>query len=564
MAKKKKAASKRAPRKKTAPALVMPDFSTFDLQGSADLGHRRNLELADQLGRQWGSSTALPLEMSLAAREKRMPWGILTLDWVTGGIVLEKINRLWGVKSSLKSTLCLRAVRQAQNHCRHCKTALVRNPTCMCHVQDDLVLRGHDFGDLVCPVLTARAAGDQEARCVDCRCGKPRWWLVNKDDYGWLPSELAILVSQGFIPPGIIKGVQEGRDMGLPNGVLSAGLEMVEHSRLGKVALPYVVCEPPPHAYFTKDGKKRQKAPDPRKVFLGPDTRCEPMRCLYLDSEGSLSLWWAKQNGVDARNVLGIGAGWAEKNIAITEKAVLEGEHDLIVIDSTSMLESEKNIEKEFGAHPVVAKHANLMGSFVKRHVAACFEDGLAQRYRPTVLLTSQATIKGIGSYHTWLGPTGGNVMSHGLALDIRLKPLGYVFDTTGTFALRGDFEFEVTKTKADRGSPGATGVIRFWVCSLGEKQVGDSDDLDNVMVYARSFGAGYMLNGSGRKALTLYSDYVSSGEVCFQRVGDAHRYLEDHPTIYDDLRARVLKRLREESKPKMPSKQELQTASYS
>lgn len=439
-------------------------------------------QLADQLGRSFGQSTALPLSAAPVARVMRMPIGILMFDWRTrGGLVLHRLNRLVGPKSTLKSTICLAATAAAQRTCRHCKYPMVVNPS---------------------------------TGVIDCRCPAPRFWLSDETDYSWLPHDVAIALSYGQLPDGAV----------------------VKHVRgIGRV--PVLRCTPPP-------GSRSSKAKD---VPFVETFRNEPMRCLYLDSEHTIDEAWARANGVDTSLVLLVGARWAEQSLQTIEEAVLTREFDLVVVDSTSMLESKAELEKTFDERPKVASRATLMSRFVRRHLAAAFEDGLTARYSPTLLCTSQVTTKGIGSKggRTWLDSTDGHAMNHAVSLDIRMAEDRYEIDEATQRAVYGDFTFQVRKNKAG-GSPGANGTIRFWLIETPDHPVGDSDDLETVMRYARDPSIGLIDEGAGAARLTLRSPYVDDGALSFSRVGDCRTFLRDNPTVYADLRQRVLSALME------------------
>jgi|CXWL01.1.fsa_nt_gi RecA/RadA recombinase len=493
----------------TAPPMAPtpPVRSTFDLAGNVEQGRRRLMELSDSLGRRWGARTAMPLHVAPVAKIRRLPFGILMLDWRSGGgLAIGRWNRLWGKKSTLKSTLCLRALRSAQNHCRHCKCAIVTDP-----------------------VSGAR----------DCSCPNPRWWLKDEADYSWLPAEAALMLAHGSLPEGAktvtIKG--EGKFKAL-------------------------TCPPPAHILAAraeaeakevqKDKRKKagKKKHEPRDILFVEMFRCEPMRCLWLDSEQSIDEKWAQANGVDTSLVLLIGAEWAQQSLGSIEDAVLTREFDFVVIDSTSVLETKENIEKAATERPTVAARASVTGQFVRRLLSASFE-GLTARYRPTILCTSQVSTHGIGyGQHAYLAPTDGNALEHALSLDVRMSEEGYAYNTANTKAIHGQFGFEITKNKVG-GSPGATGSIRFWLHPEADHPVGDSDDLATVMSYARALGYkpdpadGYIAEGSGKALLTLYSKYITGQKTEFSRVGDCEDYLRKNVTVYGDLRDRVLARLR-------------------
>lgn len=477
-------------------------LSKFDQAGTPDAGRQRLAELADRLGRRWGASTALPLSVAPVARLQRLPFGILMLDWLSGGgLAIGRWNRIWGKKSTLKSTLCLRVLRQAQRTCRHCKFPIVADP--------------------------------ENPLSRDCRCPNPRYWLKDEADYQWLQTEAAIRISYGMLPEAArkvkIKG--EGEFFGLH-------------------------CEPPEHLAE----QEKQKAADAkakgekyakqkaiaRDILFVEAPRCEPMRCLYLDSEQTITHAWALDNGVDTSLVLLVGAEWAEQSFANVEDAVLTREFDLIIIDSTSVLETKENLEKTVEQRQTVASRANKTGQFVRRLLSAGFE-GLTARHRPTILCTSQVTTHGIGfGQHAYLAPTDGNVLEHALSIDIRMTEAGYQFDKEGQKAVYGEFDFQVTKNKAS-GNPGVGSKIRFWLTATPEHPVGDSDDLAVVMAYARDFGRRGIADfiNETSKGLELRSGYVRGGSMIFKRVGDCETFLRTNITIYDDLRERVLSRLR-------------------
>lgn len=882
-------------KKKTTPVTVVDPLtaaaqahSGYNLAGSPERGRARLGQLQNVLGRRFGSSTALTLDAAPVARVMRLPFGILMLDWKTGGVVIGRINRLQGRKSTLKSTLCLRVLVQAQNTCRHCKFPIVVNP------------------------MTGE---------VDCCCPNPRWWLADQDDYSWLVAKDAIAVSYGRLPDGV---------------------EWKRVKGLGDTKRPVLTCTPPPHAATNKDGSEKKIKPKPKDVLFEPMERCEPWRCIYLDSEmcmvdgsevfdpetgelnrvgdvvrgreavsvlsfgegthqrlescvvagwrdngvrptkrvmvangeyletthnhpwlvcrgpsqfewveaqhllpgdyicrprrcpspssashgavhddlarlvgyllgdGTLggktangairlchsqadvvgdvrtivesrgarlhtlpsgrqhdvvehahggdrktcgyrgelrawlsehgllgqtvrskhippSLWrlmddralghvvagliatdgtvhkrrpsvgfsttsrvlayqyrwalrrlgvearlrvqqpkasahgvgytlyanglrnlrklavvapvvgpkgirlqkwaakknkkiprqsgfdyypgytlyangpeyinesdvhfdrvvriedageqhtwdmtvpphhnyvagdfvvhntideaWARANGVDTSLVLLVGSRWAEQSLESLEEAVLSKEFDLLIIDSTSMLQPRGEVEKSLEANPKVAAKAALMGRWVMRHVANMMDAGLTSRYVPTILCTSQMTMHGLGSgIQPYLAPTDGNRFDHALSLDIRMTAKGYQMDTANEHAVYGRFDFEVKKNKAG-GSIGAKASINFWVREVEGHAVGDSDDLATVMSYARELGDGYILEGRGKQLLTLFSRYVVDGSVAFSTVGDCTTFLQSNPTVYNDLRSRVLSRLRETDLPSL------------
>lgn len=367
-----------------------------------------------------------------------------------------------------------------------------------------------------CPHKARVVNGDTPEPCVDCECPKPRWWLADDSDYPWLPTDAAMDLFYGRVPSGAVWKA------------------MRDHGTADAPKVPVLSCPPPPN-----DPKGK-----PRDVVLAPMVRCEPMRCIYVDSEGTITDTWAEENGVDLDLVLVVGNRWGEECLHTIEEAVLMREFDFLVIDSTSVLEPMDELKKDIHDKPKIAAKAVMMGRWINRHLTAMFEEGLAGRYRPTVLCTSQVTMKGIGGgSRPWAGPTDGNHFEHALSLDLKMEESGYTFDKADEYAIRGKFSFTIKKDKVG-GGIGATGEINFYVKAVDGHPVGDSDDLATVMGHARTLGTGFIESGSGKRLLVLRSRYLPGGEAEFSRVGDCEEFLRCNATIYDDLRARVMRQL--------------------
>jgi RecA/RadA recombinase len=475
-----------------------PVRSMYDLGGSPERGIIAMAELAEKQGRVYGRTNMLPLSDAPYARIRKIPFGIFWLDLRTrGGFVLNRLNRIWGQPSTLKSTLVLRAIRSAQRHCRHCKYPLVRLP--------------------------------ESPDRWDCRCPKTRFWLLQEDDYAWLSNAQGLALSRGELPDGAevknIKG-HEGRVMAV------------------------LRCPPPPNVSKGKD----------RDIILAETYRCEPFRTLLLDSERTTDILWVRANGVIAELVGTLGAKWGEQSLetinevlaiekALDEKvsanASPDKRVDLVAIDSTSMLETAANLEKTLSEAPKVASKAMLLGRWVGNFLAACADEGLTARYTPTVLATSQVSTHGIGpKQHAYLAPTDGWKFQHGIALDIEMREAGYEHDEAKTRVRWGNFDFNVRKNKSG-GDVRVGGTIKFWLRAEDGHPVGDSDDVGIVMDAARKLGAAdpkdWIAQGSGKSAYVMHTRYVKDGKVAFSKVGEMENYLHEHPSVYEDLRSRVL-----------------------
>jgi hypothetical protein len=129
--------------------------------------------------------------------------------------------------------------------------------------------------------------------------------------------------------------------------------------------------------------------------------------------------------------------------------------------------------------------------------------------------------------------------------MDIKMTADKFIFNDERTQALYGQFTFRIDKNHCGgAGSTRTEGQIKFWLIETPDHPVGDSNDLATVMDYSRSFGAPFMQEGSGNAKLTLHSDMISKGQRAFSTVKGCKAYLREHPSVYDDLRQRVLEKL--------------------
>jgi len=457
----------------------------YDMAGNAERGRERIHDICEQMGTQWGTHTAMPMSMATVVNIKRMPIGIIEFDYRTGGgIVLGRNNRLQGKKDTLKSTTCLKALAAAQRTCRECKWPIVIDP---------------------------------ESDRINCHCPEHRFWVHAETDYMWLPQHAAIALYDGRLPEGweyqTIKGI-------------------------GRV--PVLVCDPPPHM----KGKKGIKR---RPIPFAEGYRCEPMRTCLYDTEFTTDRLWAEANGVDPALVGYTNAKWAEQGLESVERMILTHEFDLVIIDSTSMMETREHLEdRKIGERGTPAGKQKLMGDFMKRIVAAQVEGGVAGRYSPTMLTTSHLTTKGMGyGQHTHLGPTDGLTASHGIAMDIKLRAERFVMDKDKQRSIYGVFEFTIDKNHCGgMGSTKTKGQINYWLVDTPDHPVGDSNDLATVMDYSRKFGAGFITEGSGKAKVILHSQMISGGRKPFRTLRDLTGYLREHSGVFQELRQRVLEKL--------------------
>jgi hypothetical protein len=133
--------------------------------------------------------------------------------------------------------------------------------------------------------------------------------------------------------------------------------------------------------------------------------------------------------------------------------------------------------------------------------------------------------------------------------MDILLKVDKFIFDKEKQKAVYGQFTFTIDKNHCGGvGSTKTSGAIKFWLIDTPEHPVGDSNDAETVVSYARSFGEGFISEGKGASAkLVLHSLHLSNERKPFSSLSKCREFLRANEGIYDDLRARVLAKLIED-----------------
>lgn len=450
--------------------------------GSHARGRQHVHDASEVVSRMYGDSRVAPLALARVADIQRLPFGLMYLDWITrGGAPIGRLTRLWGPKSALKTTTCLKLCASAMRTCRYCKYPLVVRPD----------------------------TGEQ-----DCRCPNPRWTISDSKYYHWLTQAQAIQIADGMLPDG---AYEEGK---------------------GKNKSYHLDVKRPEKSKVAADAKEAAQ----RKLTLVEAYRCEPMRVLYLDSERTLDRKWVERNGVDPALVSIVGPKWAEDTfdtlddlLALREDDTSNPVFDLVVIDSLSMLTPKDRLEKNTEERPTVAGAANVMKRWFEKCLYRMHEQGLHSNMAPTILLTSQVSTHGIGGPFTWLAPANGLMAEHVLILDIKCIPVDYTM-LRNDVALSGSFQFNITKNKGG-GSPEAKCVVEYQMVDYQGRGPGDSDDFDTTVSVALEHGVSLE---RGKSKITFTTPYAAE-PLDFKTQTALKEWLTANPSAYADLRRRVL-----------------------
>ncbi len=476
---------------------------TLQLAGDATVGRNALTAIAANLNGQYGTDFMGTLDAVDYVHRKKLPFGIFTLDYATqGGVPISHYTRLWGPKSTFKTTTCLRLLGQAQKVCRHCK--------------DPIVEYTDENGELV----------------KDCNCPNPRWSIKgNSLLYAWLSVKDARSIIRGCLP------------------------EKCKSSGKGKAKRYFVEGKCPERA---KDYVTNAASGTEAKIYFEETIRCEPMRTLYVDTDRTADISWVKANNVDPSLVMVLGAAWGEQAFDYLEQLLETGEIDLIVIDSLSGLTPKKLLETDPEKNEKIAASATFLKKLFKRFNMHRHKEGLSSRYVPTIVCTSQVSMHGIGgSIPPWMAPSGTDSNSeHAFSLDIKMQAKSY-HKINETIADYADFGFLIKKNKVG-GSPEAEGIVRFQLVETKDKKVGDCDDSKTVMNLARELLIIYSGKGAANK-LVFDSKFSVEGKYAFAKVGDCQQFLRENETIYMDLRSRVVTAMFDNAGVKLPTLEEVE-----
>lgn len=459
------------------------------------------------INRKHGVDLAMPMDRADYLNVHRLPFGVFSLDYAArGGIPLSHYTRLWGPRSVLKTTLCLRLLAQAQRTCRHCKYPIEEATTVTPAVID---------------TKTGEVLSEEVKETVkNCRCANPRWMIPKESIllYSGLTDAQAQKIAAGVLPEDA-KKMKDGSYQCVAKNPAKSGSKRVVSKEV--------------QAAF---GEKEQL---PCSFVQGP--RCEPMRTLYIDTDRTADIKWVKAHDVDPSLVLVLGALWGEQVINDLSDIVEFDSIDLILIDSLSGFTPKDVLEKAAEDRARVAGTATMLKRLFQRLNYERSKFGLSSRYSPTVVCTSQVSTHGIGgTIPAWLAPANGQNAEHAFSLDIKLNAKAYhmLDETTADFA---DFAFDIRKNKVG-GSPNATGVLRYRLLASGDKRVGDGEDIPTVVDLARK--RGLIFAGETGKEKYVFKSSVTEQKYAFVTVGACEQFLRDNMTIYMGLRNDLMEKL--------------------
>jgi recombination protein RecA len=142
----------------------------------------------------------------------------------------------------------------------------------------------------------------------------------------------------------------------------------------------------------------------------------------YIDAEHAIDLNYAKNLGVDTKNLLLSQPGCGEEGLSITETLTSSGAIDLIIVDSVAALVPRAEIEGEMGDSSM-AVQARLMSQAMRKLT------GIVSKTNTVLVFINQLRDK----INTGYGPrettTGGNALKFYASVRIDIRKIAAIKD---------------------------------------------------------------------------------------------------------------------------------------
>lgn len=390
----------------------------LDQKGSPSRGDEHVFNMSERLNRQFGGGQIMPLSHAASTIFKKLPTGLLYVDrLLEGGWAFGRIHAIWGPKSAFKTTTMLRAIRNAQNYCRYCKTPIVRDP---------------DGG-------------------ADCQCPKPRYRIADPAYMHWLTLEQSKAINAGRLPDDAKKD-NKGHYVA---GKKPANSKVDSDKKKKKTTSPVYFeqthrCEPCRIIYVDAEGTLDVKWVKKNGV--------NPAGVSLLGSS------WAERTFDTLDNAL---AEYEDDGITPVV--------DIVVVDSMTQNTPRERLEKSHEDEPRMAINASKAKRAVEKWTHRIHEPGLSSQLAPTFFLVYQSSTR-MGTGFSYLGAAGmSSAMDHACMTILRFDVKKWSKQNDWA-----EFLVTAEKNKGG-GSAGknAKVMVRFQVKEVDGKPIGDASDAD-------------------------------------------------------------------------------------
>jgi len=248
--------------------------------------------------------------------------------------------------------------------------------------------------------------------------------------------------------------------------------------------------------------------------------------CAFLDVEGTFDAAWAKTLGVNTDSLILDTPEYAEQAIDIGEALLRSGDVDILVLDSLAFLVPRKEIENSV-AKDMMGVQPRLIGSAIRKYVAAINGVGRDTGRRPTVLFTNQIRFKLGVMFGNPETTSGGQAPGFASAVEVRVQGLKYEINEVTKKPLWVDMKFRVMKNKTFGAR--MEGEYRIMLSPTTNKAVGDTCDEPSLINWGEKVGL-----------ITRDKGYNCLGRN-FRIKSDMVENLESDPQFQRELRDHLL-----------------------
>jgi len=404
-------------------------------------------ELFQKLKKKHGDLILTSASDARVAKAFRIPSGVFQVDKaLCGGWPQGRVNVIYGMKSSCKTTLLFKTIAEAQHQCSNCWEYVHWAKLVEVEVEDAEVI-DETTGEVT--VIPSKKRGKKAKAEKEEAEPEPKEKKTKKE---WVSAPVARWYAHGDKWKELLR-VETQPDPEDEHATIRVPI-------LGEEIKPTCGCR-----------KYREAV------------------CAFIDVEGTFDKKWALRQGIDLDKLLLSVPEYAEQSLDIGDALVRSGDCDVIVLDSIAFLTPAKEIE-ESTEKETMGGNAKIVNRGVRKFVSGLNMAGLHSERRPTVFLTNQIRMKiGVMFGNPEVQP-GGMAPGFAASVELKMKPGVWEFDKTDEdhpIPLEVEFPFHIEKSKA--GGAKRTDTFKMAMVDGTTKLIGDVLDEEFVMAEAQALG---------------------------------------------------------------------------
>lgn len=210
------------------------------------------------------------------------------------------------------------------------------------------------------------------------------------------------------------------------------------------------------------------------------------MLAIYVDFENTYNVEWAGHFIDDLDRLYSFTPDIGEAGVDLIIKSMDSEDVGLIVIDSLAMMVASPELSNDTFQN-FVGLQARLINKLLRKVNATAIGAFNSSNRLVTVILLNQIRYKvdGARSFQPMICKPGGKMQDAAVSLDVRFYTKDYIKEND--IPVKVVHNFIVEKNKV--GTPKCTGEYRMHLINNGIYKIGDIDDLETVVKYAKKCG---------------------------------------------------------------------------